>query len=267
MRVALTIAGSDSGGGAGIQADLKTFSALGVFGTSAITALTAQNTQTVSSIHEIPPEMVTAQIEAVASDFTVGAAKTGMLFSARIIQAVAAAVDRHGLQPLVVDPVMVSKAGAHLLQPEAVEALRTRLLPRATIVTPNLPEAAVLLGHPVGGRDADLEAAAREIVALGPRAVVIKGGHRTGDSDDLFFDGVTMRHLRCERIDSRNTHGTGCTFSAAIAALLARGRPLDGAVAEAKEFVTQALQTGLELGRGHGPLHHFHLFYGPEGLP
>lgn len=267
MQVALTIAGSDSGGGAGIQADLKTFSALGVFGTSAITALTAQNTQTVTGIHEIPPDMVVAQIEAVAADFGIAAAKTGMLFSARIIQAVADAVARLRIQPLVVDPVMVSKAGAHLLLPEAVDALRAQLLPCATLLTPNLPEAEVLVGHPIGWRDSDLEAAAREILALGPRAVVIKGGHRPGDSDDLFYDGATMRHLRCERIASRNTHGTGCTFSAAITALLARGRALDEAVAQAKEYVTQALQTDLSLGHGHGPLHHFHLYYGPEGLP
>jgi hydroxymethylpyrimidine/phosphomethylpyrimidine kinase len=264
---ALTIAGSDSGGGAGIQADLKTFAALGVFGTSAITALTAQNTQTVTAIHEVTPEMVVAQIEAIAQDFELAAAKTGMLFSARVIEAVAEAVTRLRIQPLVVDPVMVSKSGAHLLQPEAIGALRTRLLPRATVVTPNLPEAEVLVGHPIGRRDSDLEAAALEIVAMGPRAVVIKGGHREGDSDDLLFDGDNLRHLRCERIASRNTHGTGCTFSAAIAALLARGRTLDLAVAQAKDYVTEALQTGLSLGHGHGPLHHFHLFYGSEGLP
>jgi hydroxymethylpyrimidine/phosphomethylpyrimidine kinase len=267
MSVALSIAGSDSGGGAGIQADLKTFSALGVFATSAITALTAQNTQGVTGIYPIPPDMVTAQIDAVAQDFQVAAAKTGMLVSAVIVEAVAQAVARHHLDQLVVDPVMIAKSGARLLDEDAIGALRSRLLPLALIVTPNLPEAEVLLDHPIGPRDEDVLAAARELLALGPRAVVIKGGHRAGDADDVYCDARSARVLPCERIVTSSTHGTGCTFSAAIAALLARGRSLPEAVAQAKEFVTEAIRNALPLGHGHGPLHHFHLFYGAEGLP
>ncbi len=249
---ALTIAGSDSGGGAGIQADLKTFSALGVFGMSALTALTAQNTTGVFAVHEVPPEVVAAQIDAVVEDIGVDAAKTGMLSSAPIIEAVADRVRHHRIGNLVVDPVMVAKSGAPLLRPEAQEALRREILPLATVLTPNLPEAEALLGRAI--RDlAGMREAARALRDLGPRAVLVKGGHLQGDAVDVFYDGEEFEELRAPRVPSPHTHGTGCVLSAAIAASLSRGLPVQEAVRRGKEFVTEAIRHGLPLGKGVGP--------------
>jgi hydroxymethylpyrimidine/phosphomethylpyrimidine kinase len=253
LPVALTIAGSDSGGGAGIQADLKTFAALGVHGTSAITAVTAQSTLGVSGYVELPLEIVRAQIDDVVADLAPAAAKTGMLASPEIVDLVAGAVERHGLRALVVDPVMVAKGGARLLRDEAVAAVRSRLLPLAAVVTPNLPEAEVLLGRPIASRR-DRERAAWDLVALGCRAAVVKGGHATDDADDVLFADGELAWLPGERIDTRNTHGSGCTFSAAIAAGLARGMGLHEAVREAKLFVTGAILHSLDIGGGHGPV-------------
>ena len=253
LPVALTIAGSDSGGGAGIQADLKTFAALGVHGTSAITAITAQNTVDVTDILELPPHLIRAQIDTVLSDLEVAAAKTGMLSSAEIITAVADAITDHRIERLVVDPVMVAKGGAKLLRDEAVAALRSRLLPIALVITPNLPEAEVLLGRRIESLESR-RAAARELRALGPRVVIVKGGHAEGDAVDVYFDGDQMTELSSPRIESANTHGSGCAFSAAIAAGLAKGlTPLE-ATRQAKEFITRAIEFGLEIGHGHGPV-------------
>jgi hydroxymethylpyrimidine/phosphomethylpyrimidine kinase len=253
LPVALTIAGSDSGGGAGIQADIKTFAALGVHGASAITAITAQNTLSVTDILEVPPEMVTAQIDAVVSDLEVMAAKTGMLASSKIIEAVAAAINRHGIPNLVVDPVMIAKGGASLLRDDAIGALRSRILPLATVVTPNLPEAEVILGRLVRSLD-ERKQAARDLVALGPHAAVVKGGHSEDDVTDIYWDGVQMVELTGTRFPTTNTHGSGCVFSAAIAAGLANGLEPLAAVRAAKEFISSAIQHSLELGFGHGPV-------------
>jgi hydroxymethylpyrimidine/phosphomethylpyrimidine kinase len=254
MRVALTIAGSDSGGGAGIQADLKTFAAFGVHGTSAITAVTAQNTVTVSEIHEIPIRVIRAQIDAVVEDIGVQAAKTGMLASAEIIEAVAAAIREHGIRNLVVDPVMVAKGGARLLHSDAIASLYRHLLPLAAVVTPNIPEAEVLLGRAVTTLD-DRRQAARDLVALGPRAAVVKGGHADeAQAVDVYWDGSDMVELVGRRINTKNTHGSGCVFSAAITAGLAKGlEPLE-AVRAAKAFIERAIEHSLELGTGHGPV-------------
>src|SRR2546426_7257648 len=252
---ALTIAGSDSGGGAGIQADLKTFAALGVYGLSALTAITVQNTQGVRAAQELPPELVEAQIDAVLEDIGADAAKTGMLSSSAIIEVVARCVSRWNLR-LVVDPVMVAKGGDPLLQPEAITTLSTVLLPLAEVVTPNLLEAEALTGQRVETLD-DMRAAAQAIAALGPRHVVVKGGHRTADPVDVYFDGKRFAELRAERISTRHTHGTGCTFSAAIAAFMARGLPVDAAVAGAKNYITEAIRHAPGLGNGHGPIEHF----------
>ena len=258
MKRALTIAGSDSGGGAGIQADLKTFGALGVYGTSAVTAITAQNTVAVTRIQEVAADLVAAQIEAVAEDIGTDAAKTGMLWSAAIIEAVARSIERFKIPNLVVDPVMIAKSGARLLRDDAVEALKRRLLPLADVVTPNLPEAEVLSGHPVADEAGQREAA-RRILATGARSVVIKGGHGDGpNAVDLYFDGADFQELKGERVATTSTHGTGCTFSAAITAYLAHGLPRLDAVARAKEFLTGALRAAPGLGRGVGPLDHFY---------
>jgi hydroxymethylpyrimidine/phosphomethylpyrimidine kinase len=253
LPVALTIAGSDSGGGAGIQADLKTFAALGVHGTSAITAITAQNTVAVIDIVELPVTVIRAQVDAVVEDIGVQAAKTGMLSSAAIIEAVSAAIAAHRIGNLVVDPVMVAKSGARLLREDAVDALRTWLLPLAAVVTPNLPEVEVLLRHRVATL-AERREAARELLALGPRAVVVKGGHAEGDAVDVYWDGTAWEELPAPRLATANTHGSGCVFSAAIAAGLARGLVPLAAVREAKEFITGAIEFSLELGHGHGPV-------------
>ena len=252
----MTIAGSDSGGGAGIQADLKTFQALGVYGASTLTAITAQNTLGVRAVHEVPVSIIAAQIDAVVEDIGVDAAKTGMLSSAEIIAAVADRVRHWGLNDrLVVDPVMVAKSGDRLLREDAVEALRRELLPLAAVLTPNLPEAEVLVGRSIEN-DQDIREAARAILDLGPRAVVVKGGHRTGDADDVLFDGREFHVLHANRVDTPNTHGTGCTFSAAIAAQLAQGQDVREAVRRAKAYLTEAIRRSGPLGRGHGPVAH-----------
>jgi hydroxymethylpyrimidine/phosphomethylpyrimidine kinase len=258
VHVALTIAGSDSGGGAGIQADLKTFQELGVFGTSALTAVTAQNTFGVSAIQPIDPAIITAQIKAVMEDFDVKSIKTGMLFSAEIIKAVGNAFHWSGI-PLVVDPVMIAKGGASLLKDEAVKALKEVLFPLAAIVTPNIPEAEVLSEMEIK-TDEDIEKAAKRILALGAGAVLIKGGHRKEApyAEDLFMaaDGERFS-VRSPWIDTKDTHGTGCTYSAALTALLAQGETTANAVVSAKCFIHAAIEDGLKIGGGHGPTNHW----------
>lgn len=256
MHTALTIAGSDSGGGAGIQADLKTFAAFGVYGTSAITALTAQNTRAVTAVHVAPPDIVVAQIEAVVSDLGCDAVKTGMLATAPIVEAVADAIRRHQLPFVVVDPVMVAKSGDRLLDDDAVEAVRRRLLPLARVVTPNIPEAEVLAGMRIDDAASAREAAAR-IAALGPAAVVIKGGHMDGaEVEDLLVEGGRAETFRTPRVAGRHTHGTGCTFAAALAAQGALGVSLPEAIRGAQAFIATAMARGIPLGAGHRPLHH-----------
>ena len=254
---ALTIAGSDSGAGAGIQADLKTFAALGVYGCSALTAVTAQNTRAVLAVAEVPEEVVGAQIDAVLEDIGIDAAKTGMLSSASIVEVVADRLHAWGVEKLVVDPVMIAKSGDPLLQAGAVDALRSILLPLAHVVTPNLPEAEVLANIPIR-TEADVREAAVRIAALGPRYVVIKGGHRNDAPIDVLYDGKNYDEFDGERIDTRNTHGTGCTFSAALAAHLARGEDAGAAVGAAKRFVTEALRASYPIGDGHSPVNHFY---------
>jgi hydroxymethylpyrimidine/phosphomethylpyrimidine kinase len=253
---ALTIAGSDSGGGAGIQADLKTFSAFRVFGMSVITAVTAQNSLGVQGVESLPPAFVAQQLRSVLSDFGADAAKCGMLATAPIIEAVAATLAEHPIEKLVVDPVMVAKSGDALLRPDAVRSLIERILPLALVVTPNLPEAEALAGIPVSDRK-EMEEAARRIHALGPRYVLVKGGHLKGDAVDLLWNGRELRAFTAPRVDSPNTHGTGCTFSAAIAAGLARGQAIPDAIREAKAYVTKAIAEGFQGGRGVGQLRHF----------
>ena len=256
MQTALTIAGSDSGGGAGIQADLKTFAAHGVFGTSAITALTAQNTLGVTRVDAVAPAMVAAQIDAVASDFALDATKIGMLADATIVLVVADALDRHALRNVVLDPVMVSKSGARLLDRDAIDALVTALVPRVAIVTPNVPEAEALTGLEIRNVD-DLRRAARRLVELGARAAFVKGGHLDGPAIDVIWDGATLTELSAPRVNTRHTHGTGCTLSAALAARLALGDDLATAARAAKDYVTRAIAQAPGLGHGHGPLQHF----------
>jgi hydroxymethylpyrimidine/phosphomethylpyrimidine kinase len=253
----MTIAGSDSGGGAGMQADLKTFAALGVYGTSAITAITAQNTVGVTAVHELPLDVIIAQIEAIISDIGADAVKTGMLSSTAIVETVAAEVRRHGLDQLVVDPVMVAKSGDALLHEDAVDALRNLLVPLALVVTPNIPEAETLIERKIETDD-DMHCAAEAIVGLGARCVVVKGGHREGPATDLFYDGNSFHEFTAPRFDTKNTHGTGCTFASAVAAGLAQGKnPLE-AVGQAKDFVTEAIRRSFPIGQGHGPLNHFY---------
>ncbi len=257
MRTALTIAGSDSGGGAGIQADLKTFAAHRVYGTSAITAVTAQNTLGVAAVHALPADMITAQIEAVAADIGVSAVKTGMLATAAIVEAVAAAIDTLELPNVVVDPVMIAKGGDRLLEEDAVAAMKSELLRRALVVTPNVPEAEVLAGMRIDSL-ADVHQAAVRIRGLGANAVIVKGGHLAGnEAVDVLYDGHRFVELRGPRIDTRHTHGTGCTFAAAVAANLALGRSLSEAAEQAKQYVSGALRSGFAIGRGHGVLDHF----------
>lgn len=255
MVVALTIAGSDSGGGAGIQADLKTFAALGVYGTCAITAITAQNSHGVTAVQALAPELVVAQIDAVVDDFGPRATKIGMLATADIITAVADALPRHRLKHVVLDPVMVAKGGDHLLEPTAVAALRDRLLPLADIITPNVPEAEVLTGMTIRTINDQREAAAR-LVSMGACSAVVKGGHMTGLATDVWHDGTRTVEFAGERINTRHTHGTGCTFSSAIAAGLAQGRDAEAAIRQAKDYVTGAIRHAPGLGGGHGPLGH-----------
>ncbi|MDI3257031.1 MAG: bifunctional hydroxymethylpyrimidine kinase/phosphomethylpyrimidine kinase [Kyrpidia sp.] len=253
---ALTIAGSDSGGGAGIQADIKTFQMLGVYGMTAITAVTVQNTRGVFGSHTVPAEVVAGQIDAVVRDLGVDAAKTGMLATAEIIAAVAEKVKELGITSLVVDPVMMAKGGAPLLAPDARTALIERLLPLAAVVTPNIPEAEVLADMTIRTRDEMVEAAKR-IAALGPGAVVVKGGHLSGDPLDILYDGQAVVEFPGIRVRTRHTHGTGCTFSAAITAELAKGRPLLDALCTAKSFVSAAIRGAPGIGEGHGPTNHW----------
>lgn len=255
MKTALTVAGSDSGGGAGIQADLKTFAALGVHGTSAITALTAQNTLGVTGIFALPPSFVEAQFDAVACDIGVDAMKTGMLFNAEIIDSVCRKIKEYGLSQVVVDPVMVATSGDLLLKAEAVDAIKASLLPLAAVVTPNWREAEVLSGIAIREDDGIKEAAWR-IYELGPRYVLVKGGHSAGDAVDWLYNGQEFVPYRAPRVETTNTHGTGCTLSAAIAAWLALGQGVPEAVGSAKQYITAAIQHAYSLGKGHGPVNH-----------
>jgi hydroxymethylpyrimidine/phosphomethylpyrimidine kinase len=262
--IAVTIAGSDSGGGAGIQADLKTFSALGVYGASVITALTAQNTLGVAAIHDVPPEFVTAQIDAVFSDLKVDAVKIGMLSRPATIEAVAAGLDRHRQRKIVLDPVMVAASGDPLIADDAVTVLLETLIPRAALVTPNLPEAARLLNETVADGQSAIEGQAARLLARGAKAVLLKGGHGGGaESADYLLTPVGGRWLTAPRIATDNTHGTGCTLSSAIAAGLACGRHLEAAVVAAKEYLTAAIAAAdrLKIGEGRGPVHHFHAIW------
>lgn len=268
--VALTIAGSDSGGGAGIQADLKTFAALGTYGASVVTALTAQNTRGVQGVMDVPPDFVARQMDSVFSDLDVRAVKIGMLSNSHVIAAVADGLRRHAVARVVLDPVMVATSGDRLIADDAVARLRELLLPLADVLTPNLPEAAALLGEAVAQDEAEMGAQARRLLALGPRAVLLKGGHADGpESVDLLVDRDGVRRLAAARVATRNTHGTGCTLSSALAALLARGLPLHEAAGGAKAYLTAALQAADEVGvgHGHGPVHHFHAWWGRDSSP
>lgn len=263
LPVALTIAGSDSSGGAGIQADLKTFAAFGVYGASVITALTAQNTHGVSGIHRVPPAFVTAQIDAVFDDLDIRAVKIGMLAGLATIEAIVSALSRWKPRHLVLDPVMVATSGDRLLPADAVSALRERLIPMATLVTPNLPEAAALLQEAVAKDEATIRSQGKKLLAMGAQAVLIKGGHGQGtESIDYLFAGGNVTALSAPRIATANTHGTGCSLSSAIAAGLAKGETLEAAVRGAKTWITAAVAAadGLGVGHGHGPIHHFHRF-------
>jgi hydroxymethylpyrimidine/phosphomethylpyrimidine kinase len=259
--IALTIAGSDSSGGAGIQADLKTFAALGVYGASVITALTAQNTQGVTGIHDVPPDFIVAQIDTVFADLDVGAVKIGMLSQSAAIVAIAKALDRYEAKNIVLDPVMIAASGARLLANDAITTLRKELISRALLITPNLPEAAALTGAPMAKTEADMAAQAKQLLDAGARNVLIKGGHGEGpESVDLLIGPNLNVRLAAPRHPSRNTHGTGCTLSSAVAAGLAKGLDLAAAVRAAKDYVTAAIAAAdkLGIGHGHGPLHHFH---------
>ena len=258
--VALTIAGSDSSAGAGIQADLKTFAAFEVYGASAITAVTAQNTLGVTAVEELPAGMVAAQIDAVADDLGIAAVKTGMLSSASIIETVAERLVAHGLGVVVIDPVMVAKGGDRLLREDAVGTLRERLLPLALVLTPNASEAEVLSGRPVTTIE-EAKEAARAIHALGPRYVLVKGGHFGEDAVDVLFDGERFTELPAKRVATTSTHGTGCTLASAIAAGLANGKGVGEAVSDAKAYVTEAIGRAFPVGAGHGPLNHFYRWW------
>jgi hydroxymethylpyrimidine/phosphomethylpyrimidine kinase len=264
IPVALTIAGSDSSGGAGVQADLKTFAAFGVYGASVITALTAQNTTGVSGIHQTPPEFVTAQIDAVFSDLDIKAVKIGMVAQRATIDAIAAGLTRWSPKHVVLDPVMVATSGDHLLANDAADALRTKLIPRAVLITPNLPEAAALLDEHVATSETAIASQGERLLAMGCGAVLIKGGHGQGsESIDYLFDGRSTIAMAAVRIATKNTHGTGCSLSSAIAAGLAKGESLESAVRAAKAWISAAIESAdrLGVGRGHGPVHHFHRFY------
>jgi hydroxymethylpyrimidine/phosphomethylpyrimidine kinase len=262
--IALTIAGSDSGGGAGIQADLKTFSALGVYGASVISALTAQNTKGVTAIHNVPAHFVAAQMDAVFSDLDVGAVKIGMVSQRAIIEAIAAGLERWRQSNVVLDPVMIAASGDKLLADDAIEVLKAALIPRALVVTPNLPEAAALLDAPIARNEAEMREQGERLLALGAQTVLVKGGHGSGpESVDLLIGSNTFARLAADRIATENTHGTGCTLSSAIAAGLAKGLALSEAVGAAKRYVTDALLAAdrIKIGSGHGPAHHFHAWW------
>ncbi|MFN7008946.1 MAG: bifunctional hydroxymethylpyrimidine kinase/phosphomethylpyrimidine kinase [Allorhizobium sp.] len=269
IRNVLSIAGSDPSGGAGIQADLKAFSARGVYGMAALTALTAQNTQGVSGVHAVPPDFVAEQIRMVFADVRVDAVKIGMIANAEIAEAVAVALEPYRGVPVVLDPVMVAKGGAALLDPAAVEALKTQLLPLATLITPNLPEAAALLGEPEASDRTAMEALALKLCALGTSAVLLKGGHLGGaESPDILVTAAGTHWFEAPRVATKNTHGTGCSLSSAIAAELAKGQTPQAAVAAAKAWLADAvLNAGaLSVGSGHGPIHHFHALWTPKGI-
>jgi hydroxymethylpyrimidine/phosphomethylpyrimidine kinase len=258
---ALTIAGSDSGAGAGIQADLKTFAALGVYGTTVITAITAQNTVAVTKILALEPDLVGAQLDAVMEDIGASAVKTGMLATAPIIEVIAERLRRYKLENIVVDPVMVATSGELLLKKNAIETLRSSLIPLAALVTPNIAEADALTGMTIRTIK-EIRRAAGRILDLGARSVIIKGGHRRGPAADLFFDGKKFRELKTRRVRTQHTHGTGCTFSAAIVAYLARGEKLESAVVQAKTYITAAIRHSFPVGVGHGPVNHFYRSWG-----
>ena len=259
VPTAMTIAGSDSGAGAGIQADLKAFAAMGVYGTSVLTAITAQNTLGVTDVFELPASIIGSQIDAVVTDIGADAVKTGMLSSTAVIDCVVGKLREHNIEKLIVDPVMVAQAGSRLLREDAVDALRESLLPMALLVTPNRWEAEVLADRPV----TDVESArraAQELVAMGARSAVVKGGHLEGPPTDVFFDGTSFSEFTTERIQTASTHGTGCTFASAAAACIARGQPVRDAVAAAKDYITGAIRAARPIGGGHGPVHHFYRF-------
>ena len=263
IPIALTIAGSDSSAGAGIQADLKTFAAFGVYGASVVTALTAQNTTGVSAIHQVPADFVTAQMDAVFSDLDVKAVKIGMVAQLATIDAIVAGLTRWSPKHIVLDPVMVATSGDRLLATDAVDALRTKLIPCASLITPNLPEAAALLDEPVASSEAAIESQGKRLLAMGCRAVLIKGGHGQGtESIDYLVSGSGVVALAAPRIATKNTHGTGCSLSSAIAAGLANGEDMESAVRDAKAWVSAAIAAAdrLGIGHGHGPIHHFHGF-------
>jgi hydroxymethylpyrimidine/phosphomethylpyrimidine kinase len=262
--IAVTLAGSDSSGGAGIQADLKTFSALGVYGATVITALTAQNTRGVTGIHDVPPAFITAQIDAIFSDLTVGASKIGMLSQPAAIEAVAAGLEKHKARNIVLDPVMVAASGDRLLRTEAIAVLRKVLIPRALLITPNLPEAAALLDGPEAKTEPEMKEQAQRLLGLGAKAVLIKGGHAIGaESVDFLVEPTSVARLAANRVATDHTHGTGCTLSSAVAAGLAKGLSLAEAVREAKAYVTAAIAASdkLKIGQGRGPTHHFHAWW------
>ena len=267
VPTALSIAGSDSGGGAGIQADLKAFEANGVFGMSVLTAITAQNTREVTQAFELPTGLIRAQLDAVVDDLPIGAVKTGMLSSVEIIETVADGIARHGLAPVVVDPVMISTSGYSLLQPDAVQAVRERMLPLADLATPNAHEAAALAGFEVRTLD-DARRAAHAILEMGPRAVLVKGGHLDSESDavDVLLDAGGERLYRAERLDTTSTHGTGCTYASSIAANLARGYELREAIERARVYLQEAIRHGLDIGAGNGPTRHFWFLSGEEAI-
>ncbi len=262
IPIALTIAGSDSGGGAGIQADIKTMSALGVYSASVVTALTAQNTVGVTAVHEVEPTFVAEQIDAVCSDLQVSAAKIGMLHRTDVIATVAEGLQRHSIGHIVLDPVMVAKSGDPLLHDDAIEALKSALIPIASIITPNIPEAARLLRRKEEYVKANKEAATERLLSLGCGSILLKGGHDQdcAESTDLYFDGNNFRYLPAPRTETRNTHGTGCSLSSAICAELAKKQGMELAVFNAKQYVSQAIAFAdvLNVGTGHGPIHHFH---------
>lgn len=268
--IALTIAGSDSGGGAGVQADLKTFSALGVYGASVITALTAQNTRGVEAIFEVEPEFIGQQINAVASDLNIDAVKIGMLHRSPIIETIAQSLNQHQIGHIVVDPVMVSKSGDPLLQDDAIETLKAILIPMASIITPNIPEAARLLRRKPQYVETNMYTAAERLLSLGCGAVLLKGGHNltSSESIDIFHDGNNAVALAKPRVNTQNTHGTGCTLSSAICAYLARKTGLSQAVSHSEQFISSAIEHAdeLEVGTGHGPVHHFHALWRKETL-
>ncbi len=260
IPLSLTIAGSDSGGGAGIQADLKTFSALKTFGTSVITAITAQNSREVLGIHEVPVQIIHDQIRALATDFSVSSFKTGMLFSKEIIESVGKAIDEYRLPNYVLDPVMISKSGARLLKDDAIESLKEFLVPRSLVITPNLPEAEVVTGVDIIDKQSSDEAA-RRLLDLGAGWVIIKGGHLDGEPVDRVYSNEVSFEMPGKRIETKNTHGSGCTFSSAIVAFLARGFSPPDAIKKAKEYIHAGIVQSLDIGSGHGPLHHFHPWY------